>query len=162
MREIPEHRRWRDFTSVWNTAFARHWGSTPSTEAEFELLIGIQEPAGSFDATVLAYDGGSPIGAVWAVPDTSAFARLRPGADLRESERLNFLGIGLLERGRGRGVNMAMAAYAYLEMIRRGAKHLSYTIVVDDNWRSRRTAEKLGARVCANYVVYRREFRSGG
>jgi hypothetical protein len=30
--------------------------------------------------------------------------------------------------------------------------------VVDDNWPSRRTAEKLGARVCSNYLVYRREF----
>jgi hypothetical protein len=29
---------------------------------------------------------------------------------------------------------------------------------MDDNWPSRRTAEKLGASVCANYVVYRRPF----
>jgi hypothetical protein len=35
---------------------------------------------------------------------------------------------------------------------------VSYTLVVDDNWPSRRTAEKLGANVCANFVVYRREF----
>jgi len=32
--------------------------------------------------------------------------------------------------------------------------------VPDDNWPLRRTAEKLGARVCANYVAYRRNFRS--
>ena len=39
-----------------------------------------------------------------------------------------------------------------------GATHLSYTLVLDDNWPSRRTAEKLGAHVCANYMVYRRNF----
>jgi hypothetical protein len=31
--------------------------------------------------------------------------------------------------------------------------------VLDDNWPSRRTAEKLGASVCANYLVYRRDLR---
>jgi hypothetical protein len=30
--------------------------------------------------------------------------------------------------------------------------------VLDDNWPSRRTAEKLGAHICANYMVYRRNF----
>ena len=64
------------------------------------------------------------------------------------------------DSARGRGVNLAMASYAYLELIRRGAKYLSYTLVLDDNWPSRRTAEKLGAKVCANYMVYRRNFRS--
>jgi hypothetical protein len=36
---------------------------------------------------------------------------------------------------------------------------LSYTLVLDDNWPSRRTAEKLGATVRASYVTYRRELR---
>jgi hypothetical protein len=51
-----------------------------------------------------------------------------------------------------------MAAYAYLELVRRGAK-LSNTLVLNDNWPSRRTAEKLGAFVCTNYIVYRRNVR---
>jgi hypothetical protein len=46
-----------------------------------------------------------------------------------------------------------------LEQVRMGAKYLSYTLVCDDNWPSRRTAEKLRAFVCANYMVYRRIFR---
>jgi hypothetical protein len=54
--------------------------------------------------------------------------------------------------------NLAMAAYAYRELVRRGAK-LSNTLVLNDNWPSRRTAEKLGAFVCANYIVYRRNVR---
>ncbi len=64
----------------------------------------------------------------------------------------------MLEEARGRGVNLAMAAYSYLHLIRIGSKYLSYTLVLDDNWPSRRTAEKLGAKVCANYVTYRRTF----
>ena len=49
-------------------------------------------------------------------------------------------------------------AYSYLHLIRSGSKYLSYRLVLDDNWPSRRTAEKLGAKVCANYVTYRRTF----
>ena len=51
-----------------------------------------------------------------------------------------------------------MSARCYLQQHRRGATHVSYTLVLEDNWPSRRTAEKLGANVRANYLVYRRDF----
>jgi hypothetical protein len=51
-----------------------------------------------------------------------------------------------------------MAGYAFLELARRGWTHLSSTLVLDDNWPSRRTGEGLGASLCANYVAYRRNF----
>jgi hypothetical protein len=51
-----------------------------------------------------------------------------------------------------------MAAHAYLRFAAEGYRCLSYTIVLDHNWPSRRTAEKLGAYVCANYLAYRRNF----
>ena len=86
-------------------------------------------------------------------------ARLNPGRVLKDEEKLNILGIGVLPEARGTGVNLAMCAYSFLELVRRGAKYLSYTLVVDTNWPSRRTAEKLGAYVCANYLTYRRDFR---
>jgi hypothetical protein len=42
-------------------------------------------------------------------------------------------------------------------MIERGYRSASYTVVLDDNRPSRRTAEKLGGRVTRNYVTYRRD-----
>ncbi len=65
--------------------------------------------------------------------------------------------IGVKEEYRGRGVNLALAARSFLAMIERGYKTASYTVVLDDNWPSRRTAEKLGARVTRNFNVYRKE-----
>ena len=35
-------------------------------------------------------------------------------------------------------------------------RYAGYTLVLDDNWPSRRTAERLGARVTGNFVTYRR------
>jgi hypothetical protein len=52
-----------------------------------------------------------------------------------------------------------MAARSYLNMSARGYRSASYTVVLDDNWPSRRTAEKLGARVTRNFNIYRRELK---
>ena len=51
---------------------------------------------------------------------------------------------------------MAMAGWAYEKLVERGQTWVSYTLVLDDNWPSRRTGEKLGGEVCGNYLVYRR------
>ncbi len=56
---------------------------------------------------------------------------------------------------RGRGINLALAAHSYLSMIARGYKTASYTVVLDDNWPSRRTAEKLGASTRTNALRIR-------
>jgi GNAT superfamily N-acetyltransferase len=106
--------------------------------------------------SVIAYRDDEPVGVVWINPDMTPMAL---GRLVRDDERLNTLGIGVREQARGRGVNLAMAAHAYLELVKRGHTHLSYTLVLDDNWPSRRTAERLGAFVCANYMVYRRNLR---
>jgi len=95
---------------------------------------------------------------VLGLPDLSMMATLDDGRELWGTEHLNMLGIGVHQSARGRGVNLAMAATSYLALVKRGATHTSYTLVLDDNWPSRRTAEKLGASVCANYLVYRRQF----
>ncbi|HEY2663229.1 MAG TPA: GNAT family N-acetyltransferase [Candidatus Binataceae bacterium] len=157
--KIDPARRVRDFTHTWNDAFKAHWGATPFTEAELAQLFQFFQLAGGLDTSVIAYQRDSPVGALMVLPESSEGAIVAAGRQLKDSERLNFLGIGVSESARGRGVNLAMASYAYLELINRGAKYLSYTLVLDDNWPSRRTAEKLGATVCANYMVYRRNFR---
>jgi hypothetical protein len=161
-REAPEDLRLEHFVDTWNEAFARHWGVVPQSLDEFRELMTFLEPLGMHDTTVIAYRDGAPVGVVWCVPETaSSLASTAPGRELTGRERLNFLGIGVREVARRQGVNLAMAAYAYLELAKRGARFVSYTLVLDDNWPSRRTAEKLGASICANYMVYRRNFKRG-
>lgn len=158
LRDLPPARRVRDFESTWNAAFARHWGATPFSRDELKLLFEFFALFGALDTSLLAYRDDQPVGALMVTPANPDGAILKPGRTLGDHEKLNFLGIGVLEQARGRGVNLAMASYAYLRLIRAGARFLSYTLVLDDNWPSRRTAEKLGATVCANYVTYRRNF----
>lgn len=159
LKDVPETRRVAEFTELYNEAFKAHWGWIPFTEAEVASMIEALTPVGMLETSLIAYRDGLPVGVLWVTPDTSFLAALAPGRTLRGEEKVNFLGIGVHESARGRGLNLALAAHAYLELARRGYTHLSYTMVLDDNWPSRRTAEKLGARVCANYLVYRRNFR---
>jgi GNAT superfamily N-acetyltransferase len=159
LKDVSDARRVIDFTNTWKETFKTHWGFTPLSEDEIALLLEGFKPAGVFDTSVIAYHNGAPVGMLFVVPEVTATATLKPGRVLNDSEKLNILAIGVRESARGQGVNLAMAAYAYLELVRRGAKYLSYTLVLDDNWPSRRTGEKLGAFVCANYMVYRRNFR---
>jgi hypothetical protein len=158
LRDVPEQRRVQDFVSTFNDTFKAHWGWTPYSRTEMAGLLNALTRAGVLETSVLAYRDDQPVGMLLLVPDHNAEAILKPGRTVRDDERLNVLAIGVRESDRGRGVNLAMASYGYLELVRRGAKYLSYTLVLDDNWASRRTAEKLGASVCANYVAYRRNF----
>lgn len=159
LRDAPKERRVTEFTATFNETFQSHWGWIPYTEAEVASLFSALESLGTLDASVLAYHHGEPVGMLLLTPEHSEHAVLAPGRVLRPEERLNVLAIGVKTQARGRGVNMAMAGYGLLELVRRGAQYVSYTLVLDDNWPSRRTGEKLGGYVCANYMVYRRNFR---
>jgi hypothetical protein len=156
LRDLPRSQRTRDLTEAWNDTFKTHWGWSPFSEDELSLLL--DEMAGTtvLDTSVVAYWEGEPVGFLFNASDDPGHAAGRP---LEPSEKLNVLGIGVREKVRGRGLNYAMAAFSYLELARRGRTHLSYTLVLDHNWPSRRTGEGLGATVCANYLAYRRNFR---
>ena len=156
LRDVAPACRASEFATVWNEAFARHWGQAPFSEAEVGTLMEALGPAGMLDVSLLAYERGEPAGVLWVVPTMAALAQLAPGRSLAPAESLNNLGIGVRARARGRGLNLAIASHAFLELVRQGATHVSYTLVLDDNWPSRRTAEKLGAAVCAHYVAYAR------
>ena len=159
LKDLPPEKRVTEFAPAWNEAFYNHWGFVAASNEAYAEMLFFFEMLGGLETSLVAYRGGEVVGTLMVVPEETAHAALKPGRVLEDSEKLNFLGIGVREVARGRGVNLAMASYAYLKLIQRGAKYLSYTLVVDDNWPSRRTAEKLGAKVCANYLAYRRNFR---
>jgi len=159
LKDVPAARRVPACTDTFNDSYKVHWGMPPSTPDEWALLFDAYTPAGVLETSVMAYRDGAPVGMTFATSEVTATALLKPGRMVQDAEKLGHFGLGVRESARGRGVNLAMAAYAYLERVRRGVQYLSYTMVVDDNWPSRRTAEKLGACVCANYLTYRRNFR---
>ncbi len=160
LAEIPREKRAHEFGPAFNEAFYNHWGYVAASEDAMAEMMMFIELTGGLETSICAYQRGQVVGTLMVSPEETVHAVVRPGRVIKDSEKLNFLGIGVREAARGRGLNLAMAAQAYLKLIDRGAKYLSYTLVVDDNWPSRRTAEKLGAKVCANYVVYRRDFRA--
>jgi len=151
-------------TALQNETFAAHWGMMPlSVLAMTGLIEGLGEALVT-DFIRVAEVGGEAAGFVFSLPDLNqALHGLRGGADpaalpkaVAAIDHGILLIIGVRAPYRGRGVNLALGARSYLAMIERGYRRASYTVVLDDNWPSRRTAEKLGARVTRNFNVYRK------
>lgn len=158
------------FCEINNECFARHWGIPRFTVEELSgLTVGLKDFLVA-DFTGFAEVNGELAGYVYATPDLNQAFHAMKGRDpaahadefqrhLRSIHHGMLLIIGVREKWRGRGINLALAAKSYLAMIDRGYKSASYTLVLDDNWPSRRTAEKLGGKVARNFVVYRRELK---
>ncbi|MGH9918132.1 MAG: GNAT family N-acetyltransferase [Nitrososphaerales archaeon] len=156
LTELGEPRPIAQIASLWGEAFAHHWGMSPQSEDEWADQLAMVGAIGGYDVSIMAHHGAEPVGVLFGMPDLSQLATVSNGRELRSDERLNMVGIGVRSSARGRGVNLALVARSFLELVKAGSTHLSYTLVLDDNWPSRRTAEKLGGQVCANYMVYRR------
>jgi hypothetical protein len=169
-----ELRSWREFgflaavdawTAVTNVAFRNHWGWNPVTNAEVRpMLTSLWETPVS-DLSMIALIDRRVVGAVFCVPDLSeALASVKRGVKLPPDKgggtRGALINIGVIDEARGRGVARAMAARSFIEMERQGMKYAGYTLVLDDNWPSRRCAESLGARVTGNFLTYRRDLRT--
>ena len=156
------------FAALGNETFSAHWGFMPLPE---EVMRGFTVESRDFlipEFMGFAEAEGRPVGFVYSVPDLNQ--ALHPMRDKALEEHFSefqdrfqqidhgaLLIIGVKNEFRGRGINLALAAHSYLGMIDHGYKRASYTVVLDDNWPSRRTAEKLGARVTRSFIVYRRE-----
>jgi ribosomal protein S18 acetylase RimI-like enzyme len=149
------------WTDVTNAAFLRHWGWNPVTRAEMRPMLASLWETPVADLSMLAVIDDEPVGAVFSVPDmTTMLAQVRRGVRLEPSRgggtRGALVNIGVKESARGRGIAAAMASRSFLRMAERRMRFAGYTLVLDDNWASRRTAESLGAHITANFITYRR------
>ena len=153
------------FTDLWNETFENHWGGANISSGRMgQLTIGLKEFLVP-DFCVFAEVNGETAGIVYAAPDLNQAlhaARDKEGDDFDSAFAAGFkqidhgvlLVIGVRQRYRNKGINLGMAAKSYLAMMDRGYRQASYTVVLDDNWPSRRTAEKLGCSVTRNFDVY--------
>ena len=157
------------FSVLGNETFSAHFGFMPLPKAVYRGLT-VEFKDFLLDGfNVFAEDDGQAVGFVYSLPDLNQALHPMRGKVIEENveefgrhmkaiDHGVLLIIGVKQDYRGRGVNLALAAKSYLAMIDRGYKTASYTVVLDGNWPSRRTAEKLGGRVTRNFNLYRKEF----
>ena len=158
------------FSALCNETFADHFGFMPLPAGVMSgLTVGLKDFLVS-DFTLFAESAGETVGFVYSLPDLNQVFHKMKGKSIEEhmtefqqlSQAIDhgvLLIIGVKKSQRGRGVNLALAARSYLAMIEQGYKTGSYTVVMDENWPSRRTAEKLGARVTKSFNVYRKDLK---
>jgi hypothetical protein len=159
------------FARLVNETFAGHWGAPPFSPVQMQGFALAFKDVLAPDFLGFAEVKKEPVGFVFSIPDLNQVLHRMRGKAIEENpdEFQRVLGqidhgvlliIGVKSALRGRGINLALAARSYLAMIERSYKTGSYTVVLDDNWASRRTAEKLGGRVTRNFIIYRRELVS--
>ncbi len=155
------------FARLVNETFAGHWGSPQFSAAQMQGFALAVKDVLPPDFPGFAEVDKQPAGFVFSLPDLNqALHRMRGKAVEENADEFRravnqidhgvLLIIGVKSALRGRGINLALAARSYLSMIDRGYKTASYTVVLDDNWASRRTAEKLGGRATRNFIIYRK------
>ena len=155
------------FSVLANETFSAHFGFMPLPRAVYQGLTVDFKDFLVEGFTVFAEVDGEAVGFVYSIPDLNqAVHPMRGkmieenleefGTNLKAIDHGVLLIIGVKKDHRGRGINLALAAKSYLAMIDRGYKTASYTVVLDDNWPSRRTAEKLGGEVTRNFNLYRK------
>ena len=125
------------------------------------MLMSLQDTPVADFSMIATLGDDEIVGAVFCVPDLSPnLAEVRPGVKLDPrlggGTRGALINIGVREQARGRGIAAAMAARSFIRMAAQNIRYVGYTLVLDDNWASRRTAERLGARVTGSFVTYRR------
>lgn len=134
------------FRSLINEAFAQHWGVPVHTAAELRGwtldLKGSLYPG----AIQFAEVDGEPAGHVWALPDFND----------PTGKHACLFDIGVLPEFRNQGLGKALASACFLAMHNAGYTSASYTLVLDENLRSRRLAESVGCRIARNFVCYER------
>lgn len=156
------------FAELVNETFAGHWGSPQFSRAQMQGFAQAMKEVSPPDFFGFAEVKGRAAGFVFCFPDLNQALHGLGGKPPEESpgefERVLksvdhgvLQIIGVREEFRGRGINLGLAARSYLAMMARGYRSASYTVVLDDNWASRRTAEKLGGRVARNFVLYGRD-----
>jgi hypothetical protein len=153
LASLPAAQGVNDTLNTWNATFSGHWGLAPLTHREVEMLLG-HTPAGILELSALLYSAADePVGIVLAGCDSANGRSVLPS---RYSVlAANTFAVGVSEAHRGQGLATAMASHTYLGLIARGARVLSYGLVLDDNIASRKSAGKLGGRVLSNYMTYR-------
>lgn len=135
------------FGVLYRATYDKHWGAPMFTDEELSGLTVHMKEVLIPELTVMAEKEGRVLGAIYALPDLN-----NP-----DSGHALLLSINVLEEARGTGLNLAMAARSFLAMMDAGYRTTSYTIVLDDNVPSRKTAERLGCRPARNFAIYARD-----
>jgi len=156
------------FGALVKTSFSRHWGCPPNGPRELrDLTVGMKDfiiP----ELTGFAEVDGQIAGCVFGLPDlnqvghalrhaTAPPTESEIGALFEKIDHGFLLIIGVDSTFRGKRISSALGASLFSGMIEKGFKTAGYTIVLDENWASRRTAARLGGYPERNYLIYEKK-----
>jgi len=140
--------RTAEVREIKNTAFADHWGSTPTTERMWAQIMG--EETTRLDLSFVAANGS---GAIVGYCINDRF----PADDELLGRREAWIGnLGTLDAYRGRGVGSAMISHSLHAFAGEGLTHACLDVDSDSLTGANRLYEKLGFETQTRTVTYER------
>ena len=154
---------------IYNSAWQEHWAFTPIDEAEAGLMVRQLKPILVPQLAKITELDGRPVGVALTLPDYNQVlirikGRLTPLAILkvlrhrRRITRARVVLDGALPEHRAQGVMAVQLMETGLALKRLCYRELEMGWIVKENMLARRPIERIGAKVCKRYNVYRLEW----
>jgi hypothetical protein len=160
----------RSYFGIFNRTIPHHWGAAPVSEAEIRQFASTYRPLTVECFTAIAERDGTPVGAVYGFPDFNA-ARQSPAVGKSHDRNCcTTAGRGTIQRLR---IAVAIVLPQYhlwgvgplmnLSILENGLsdsqwsesiQEVEYSWILENNWLSRRTLERGGARLAKVHRIY--------
>jgi hypothetical protein len=156
------------FQDIYNSAWENNWGFVPLTEAEIEYLAQELKPILEPRYALIATVHGRPVGFSLTLPDFNQAlsrinGRLMPLGFLKllrhvpRIDRCRVFALGLKKKFRGTGIDVVLYMKTFRAAQSLGHASGESSWILEDNWKVRRTLEKVGARVYKVYRVFQKD-----
>jgi len=154
---------WRLYNTIWE----RNWGFVPMAKAEFERQARGFKPICIPELIQFAEADGVPVGFIVGLPDVNRAIRACNGRllpfgwvrflrELRRTDHLRVLTLGVQPSHRGRGIDAALIQAVVSQGIARGYRSAECGWVLEDNEAMLAPLRSIGARIYRRYRVYER------
>ena len=155
----------RLLAGLYNRIWADNWGFAPMNLKEFR-----QEMAGlplvcPPELFQIAMHGEEPVGMIMALPDLNPAIQacngrlLHPNLwkffrELRQTRRLRLILMGVVPEHRRSGADAMMVFRIMDEFLKRGFEECEAGWILEDNLKTKRMLERLGATVTRRYSIF--------
>lgn len=161
--------RFRDemkvFKEIYNAAWEKNWGFIPLTDAEIDYMGERLKQIAVPELTLIAEDGGRPVGFLGLIPDFNVVLR-KMGGRLnpltiakalyysRKIPTLRLLLLGIRPEYRNRGVDALLYREGFRGIKKGGYAQLEFSWILEDNIAVQRIVELVGGTLYKKYRIY--------
>ncbi|NNE02821.1 MAG: GNAT family N-acetyltransferase [Flavobacteriaceae bacterium] len=160
------HSEIRKIEGIYNDAMSGHWGFVPMDSEEFGQLAKDLKNIIDPKMIVIAEIDDEPVGFIMCLPDyNEIFKKIRNGRLFpsglikllwykRRIKGLRVATLGVKNKYQPLGIGSVLYNRAITNMLRSSYEHVEFSWIMEDNYKVRKIAELIGAKITKTYRLY--------